>query len=147
MWVVRDFTLKLLDMEGNQINSKEYLESALREQKGNSENIEKKNKIRRMILNFFKDRDCFTMVRPTEEEKDLQSLQKLPDDKLRPEFKDQINRLRDRIYKRVKPKVLNGKFINGEMLLELCQAYTESINKGKVPCIESAWTYLCQNEC
>jgi hypothetical protein len=33
------------------------------------------------------------------------------------------------------------------MFLELCQAYTEAINKGSVPCIESAWTYLCQNEC
>lgn len=55
--------------------------------------------------------------------------------------------LRQRIFKRVKAKVLNGKFITGEMFLELCQAYTESINKGSVPCIESAWTYLCQNEC
>lgn len=26
MWVVRDFTLRLLDTEGNRINSKEYLE-------------------------------------------------------------------------------------------------------------------------
>ena len=26
MWVVRDFTLRLLDTDGNRINSKEYLE-------------------------------------------------------------------------------------------------------------------------
>ena len=26
MWVVRDFTLRLLDTDGNKINSKEYLE-------------------------------------------------------------------------------------------------------------------------
>ena len=71
LWVVRDFSLKLLDQFGNQINSKEYLENALKEQKGSSDNIEKKNRIRRLILNFFKDRDCYTMVRPTEEERDL----------------------------------------------------------------------------
>lgn len=71
MWVVRDFTLRLLDPEGNPLTSKEYLEVALKEQKGSSEQIENKNKIRRMIVNFFKDWDCFTMVRPTEEEKDL----------------------------------------------------------------------------
>jgi len=41
---------------------------------------------------------------------------------------------------------LNGRFITGEMLLELCTAYTTAINKGSVPCIESAWTYICQNE-
>ena len=50
------------------------MEGALKEQKGTSDNIEKKNKIRRLIVNFFKDRDCYTMVRPTEEEKDLQNL-------------------------------------------------------------------------
>jgi hypothetical protein len=71
---VRDFALKLLDQYGNAITSKEYLESALKEQKGSSENVEKKNKIRRLVVNFFKDRDCYTMVRPTEEEKDLQTL-------------------------------------------------------------------------
>jgi hypothetical protein len=54
-----------------------------------------------------------------------------------------MNNLRQRIYKRVKPKVLNNRYITGEMVLELCQAYTEAINKGSVPCIESAWTYLC----
>ena len=86
LWVVRDFALKLLDQYGNVINSKEYLEGALKEQKGTSDNIEKKNKIRRLIVNFFKDRDCYTMVRPTEEEKDLQNLQLAKDDKLRPEF-------------------------------------------------------------
>ena len=26
LWVVRDFTLRLLDTDGNKINSKEYLE-------------------------------------------------------------------------------------------------------------------------
>jgi len=56
---------------------------------------------------------------------------------------EQMNQLRGKIFKRVKPKVLNGKYITGEMFLELCHAYTEAINKGSVPCIESAWTYLC----
>jgi hypothetical protein len=147
LWVVRDFALKLLDQYGNQINSKEYLEGALKEQKGTSDNIEKKNRIRRLIVNFFRERDCFTMVRPTEEERDLQTLQRLPDHRLRPEFLHQMDSLRSKIFKRVKPKVLNGRFITGEMFLELCIAYTEAINKGSVPCIESAWTYLCQNEC
>eukprot|EP00347_Sterkiella_histriomuscorum_P021939 403332245 len=147
LWVVRDFALRLLDQYGNPINSKEYLENSLKEQKGTSDNIEKKNKIRRLILNFFKDRDCYTMVRPTEEEKDLQNLQQINDESLRPEFIDQMTTLRARIFKRVKPKVLNGRFITGEMFLELCQSYVTAINKGSVPCIESAWTYLCQNEC
>ena len=71
LWVVRDFTLRLLDTDGNKINQREYLEQSLREQKGTSDAIENKNRIRRMIVSFFKDRDCFTMVRPTEDEKSL----------------------------------------------------------------------------
>jgi hypothetical protein len=71
LWVVRDFSLKLLDTMGNPISQKEYFENALLPQKGTSDNVETKNRIRRLIRHFFKDRDCFTMVRPVEEEKEL----------------------------------------------------------------------------
>lgn len=57
-----------------------------------------------------------------------------------------MEELRAKIFKRVKPKQLNGRCITGETLLELCEAYTVAINKGSVPCIESAWTYICKNE-
>jgi len=55
--------------------------------------------------------------------------------------------LRAKIYKKVKPKTLNGKAVTGEMLLELAHAYTDAINKGSVPNIQNAWVYVCQNEC
>ena len=71
LWVVRDFSLKLIDQQNNAITSKQYFENALREQKGTSDAVEKKNRIRRLISNFFQDRDCYTIVRPTEEERDL----------------------------------------------------------------------------
>jgi hypothetical protein len=32
------------------------------------------------------------------------------------------------------------------MFLELCRAYSKSINEGSVPSINSAWTNLCKNE-
>ena len=124
MWVVRDFTLRLLDQEGNKINSKGYLEQSLREQRGESDSVVNKNRIRRMIVSFFKDRDCYTMVRPTEDERDLQKLQDLENESMRAEFVDQMEELRAKIFKRVKPKSLNGRNITGETLLELCEAYT-----------------------
>lgn len=71
LWVVRDFSLRLSDPTGNAISSKEYFENALQPQKGSSDQVETKNRIRRLIKHFFKDRDCFTMVRPVEEEKEL----------------------------------------------------------------------------
>jgi len=39
-----------------------------------------------MVSTFFKDKDCFTLVRPAEEEKNLQNIEKLEDSELRPEF-------------------------------------------------------------
>ena len=97
-----------------------------------------------MITSFFKDRDCYTMVRPTEDERDLQKLQDLTNGNMRPEFVKQMETLRAKIFNKVRPKSLNGRFVTGETLLELCEAYTHAINQGNVPCIESAWTYVCK---
>jgi hypothetical protein len=87
------------------------------------------------------------MVRPTEEEKDLQKLNSLQDSQFRPEFTQQMKTLRQRVFKRVKPKMLNQMNITGDSLLQLAIAYTEAINTGGVPCIESAWTSVCKSEC
>jgi len=87
------------------------------------------------------------MMRPAENEKDLQYLQKLSNEDMRPEFRNAMVQLRQRIFKRVKPKSLHGRHVNGATLFELCLSYTDAINNGSVPCIESAWTYVCKNEC
>jgi hypothetical protein len=67
----------------------------------------------------------------------------MDDKQLRPEFVKQISELRQKIFKKVKPKVLNGKPLTGEMILELALAYTNAINSGSVPNIQNAWTYVC----
>ena len=71
----------------------------------------------------------------------------MPDEELRPEFVQQMHQLRAKIYKKVRPKQLNGKVVTGKMLLELTHAYTQAINEGSVPNIQNAWSYVCQNEC
>jgi len=83
LWVVRDFALRLEDKNGNEITSKKYLENALAEKHGISETIESKNRVRRIINGFFKEKDCFVMVRPTESETDLQNLNSLPFNRMR----------------------------------------------------------------
>jgi Guanylate-binding protein, N-terminal domain len=84
----------LIDQEGNTITSKQYLENSLKEQKGVSDAIENKNRIRRLIKHFFKDRDCQTLVRPIEDEKKLQRLQEVPESDLRGEFIEGLSTLR-----------------------------------------------------
>ena len=67
----------------------------------------------------------------------------MPDEELRPEFVKQMHQLRAKIYKKVRPKQLNGKVVTGKMLLELIDAYTLAINEGSVPNIQNAWSYVC----
>lgn len=147
MWVVRDFTLQLVDEEGEPISSKDYFEKALEQQKGISDSIEQKNRIRRLLKSFFADRDCCTMVRPVTKEEDLQNLENTKLSELRSEFVEQVVQLRRKVINRIKPKTLNGKMLTGEMLCNLTQTYVSAINKGAVPNIENAWTYICKNEC
>ena len=146
-WVVRDFVLQLVDSDGEPLTSAEYLERALAPQKGYSDAVEEKNRIRRLLKNFFKDRDCFTMVRPTTEEEDLQKLNEKEFEQLRPEFVEQVLTLRRKMINKVRPKMLNGKPLNGSMLATLVDNYVTAVNSGIVPNIENAWTYICADEC
>ena len=112
LWVLRDFSLILVDKKGKNITEKQYLENALEELSGMSTTIEEKNRVRALIRTYFPERDCFTLVRPVEDEKKLQILQDLSDDELRSEFLEQALNFRNNIYKKVKSKVFHGQFIS-----------------------------------
>ena len=146
LWILRDFSLKLEDEYKNQISPKEYLENSLKEKKGTSDQIESKNRIRRLIKHFFEDRDCSALIRPMEEETDLQCLNDKTDHNIRPEFISQLYKLRKKVFAKVKPKKLNGQFLNGRMVAELAMAYVDALNNGKVPTILSAWDFMVSEE-
>ena len=147
LWLLRDFSLKLEDTNGNVITEKQYLENALKELNGYSNTIEEKNRVRNLIRAYFPERDCYVMVRPTEDEQDLQNLQLLPDKKFRKEFLEQSKIFRNKVLKKTKPKKLNGKLLSGAMLVEFVQSILDSINSGGIPVIENSWKYIMKNEC
>ena len=147
LWLLRDFSLKLEDKNGNVITEKQYLENALVELSGLSSTIEEKNRVRALIRTYFPERDCFCMVRPIEEEKDLQNLQNLPDNQFRKEFLEQSKIFRNKVMKKTKPKRFRNKLLSGAMLVELVQSILDSINSGGIPIIENSWKYIMKNEC
>ena len=146
LWLLRDFALKLEDSDGNVITAKQYLENALMEQKGHRQSIEEKNLVRKMIKTYFIERDCFPLVRPVENENDLQNLMNLPENKIRPEFIKQSAMLRNKIYMKIKPKTFNGKILSGPMLVDLLESVVNAINEGAIPVIENSWNYIASNE-
>ena len=63
---------------------KDYLERALRPTRGSDPGVAAKNRIRKSITTLFPDRECFCLVRPVSNEKQLQNLDALPAAQLRP---------------------------------------------------------------
>ena len=147
LWLLRDFSLKLEDINGNVITEKQYLEKALENVPGNNEIIEEKNRVRRLIRTYFPERDCFTMVRPVEKEKDLQNLEFLTNEELRAEFVEQAKNFRNKVLNITCPKTFHKKLLNGSMLVELVQNILDAINAGCIPVIENTWKYVVQSEC
>ena len=47
----------------------------------------------------------------------------------------------------MKAKMMNGKKLSGPMMATLAESYVTAINNGAVPNIETAWSYICKNEC
>ena len=87
------------------------------------------------------------MVRPVTDESLLQTLNVTPEEKLRPEFRDQMAALKSVILSKAHPKMMNGTCLDGVALCNLAQAYTQSINTGSVPSIQNAWSYICESKC
>ena len=146
-WIVRDFVLQIQDKNGEKMTEKDYLEKALAPQPGFSQDIDQKNRIRSLLTSFFKDRDCFTMIRPVTEQDKLQNLDKLDYEDLRPDFVQQVLKIRRRILSEVKVKSLQNEKLNGDMYCSVINSYVTAINEGAVPNIESAWKYMCEQQC
>ncbi|CAH0475110.1 unnamed protein product [Peronospora belbahrii] len=146
MWVVRDFTLQLMD-NGKPISSKQYLESALQPTGGYSDDAVKIDEIRALLSDFFRHRDCVTLVRPVNDEQKLRNLPQVPYDELRDEFRLNFEGLCKRLFDKAKPKTMFGKSLNGAMFVNLAESYVEALNSGKAPVISSAWNRVVQVQC
>jgi ribonuclease P protein component len=88
-WVVRDFSLQLVDDEEQEISSNAYLERALSENVSVSKtnkDAEAKNEIRRHLKQFFPERECCCLIRPIVKEEYLQNLNQMAIEEMRPDF-------------------------------------------------------------
>ncbi|ETW07492.1 hypothetical protein, variant [Aphanomyces invadans] len=146
LWVVRDFALQLQD-QGKEISSKQYLENALKPQGGLSAEVAGRDQIRLLLSDFFRDRDCVTLVRPVEDESQLRNLPNIPYGDLRGEFRAKFEAMKKRLLEKATPKSLFGKALNGAMFTNLAKSYVEALNSGKAPVISSAWTRVVQAQC
>ncbi|GMH32246.1 hypothetical protein BSKO_00080 [Bryopsis sp. KO-2023] len=146
MWLLRDFYLDLVE-DDREITAGDYLEVVLRPLVGSGPMIEAKNQIRESIKSLFPDRDCATLVRPVNDERDLKKLCTLPPENLREEFTKGINQFTERVFMKAQPKKIGSQVLTGSMLTALAEGYVNAINEGAVPTIATAWQVVAETEC
>lgn len=147
VWVLRDFGLDF-----KTLTPKSYLEQVLETQKSKSlmsDDTFHKNQIRESIKNFFADLDCFTLVRPVTSESQLAHIEELDfDNDLRPEFKEGMNRLMDKLKapETCRVKQVNGKGLTSSMLLGMALEYVDAINNHEIPVVMNCFERVIQVE-
>ena len=134
MWVLRDFYHEL--DEGH--TPRDYMEKCLQQVPGMTEDIIRKNKIREGITKYFKDRDCFTLIRPLDDETELAHIEEQEFTSLKQDFQVQMNKIIQKIYAKSKPKIINGKSLNISMFFALALEYVDAINNETTPTISTA---------
>ena len=138
LWCLRDFVLNL-EHNGKPISRNEYLENALEEKSSKNRRADERNDIRRSIKSLFSSRTCYTMVRPSNDEKQMRKEGGLLYEDLRPEFIEQLEELRGIVLENSRTKQMNGCAVNGPMLVNLANTYVDAMNNGAVPEIRGAW--------
>lgn len=102
--------------------------------------------IRKFITTYFKQRDCITFVRPVEEESQLQRLDTLDESLIRLEFREQVKRAREKIFKSITAKMIAGQKISSAGFLSAAEVYINTVNSGKVLTIQSTWVSVRQDQ-
>ncbi|KAH7568864.1 hypothetical protein ACOSP7_011940 [Xanthoceras sorbifolium] len=146
VWLLRDFYLDLVE-DDRRITPRDYLELALRPVQGNGRDIAAKNEIRDSIRALFPDRECFPLVRPLNNENDLQRLDQISLDKLRPEFRSGLDALTKFVFERTRPKQVGATVMTGPVLIGITESYLDALNNGAVPTISSSWQSVEEAEC
>ncbi|XP_015055972.1 guanylate-binding protein 1-like [Solanum pennellii] len=146
VWLLRDFYLDLVE-DNRKITPRDYLELALRPVQGGGKDVAAKNEIRDSIRALFPDRECFPLVRPLSNENELQRLDQIPLENLRPEFKAGLDALTRFVFERTRPKQVGATIMTGPLFARITQSFLDALNNGAVPTITSSWQSVEEAEC
>lgn len=150
LWIVRDFTLQLVGENGEQISAEDYLKMALQDTSSHHTNsitnADDKNSVRQTLRACFPDRTCATLIRPANDEQELQKLDR-PNSTLKPLFAQQLMYIRQYILSRIKPKKAANIPMTGRALVAYARSIVDSINQGSAPVIRDSWTMIAEIQC
>ena len=144
IWTLRDFNLE----KYKQIKKRSdmYLEECLNDDRFKGKNKDEINMISESLVRYFKKRECVIMPCPTNEEKEVVMLKRMELNELSENFQNEFEVLKKKIYESSKAKSINGKKINGPILVSLLKSFIREINKEKIPNLDKIFLELIKKE-
>jgi len=139
-WVLRDFSLELVDEEGDPLTPQEYMQAALQSTRAASRDAARANAARSVIAAVFPERRCAVLPPPCDEPSKLSNGAAAP----RAAFERQVKELRAAV---LRMPNRNAVSVTGAALLQLARSYVDSVNAGAVPSLGSAWRSATQAAC
>jgi hypothetical protein len=138
-WVLRDFSLQMVDSEGKALKNTEYLEQALQPPSGSE-----KCATRDAIRSVFGERHLVTLPRPHRGES-AQKLDAKGSSGISPKFERFLNIFRDHVCDNTRKYTVNGIEVGGGVYVEHVRNIVRMINEdGAIPKVEDTWTLLAR---
>ena len=144
IWTLRDFNLEKYKQVKKR--SDMYLEECLNDDRFKGKNKDEINMISESLVRYFKKRECVIMPCPTNEEKEVVMLKRMELNELSENFQNEFEVLKKKIYESSKAKSINGKKINGPILVSLLKSFIREINKEKIPNLDKIFLELIKKE-
>ncbi|XP_041961005.1 guanylate-binding protein 1-like isoform X1 [Alosa sapidissima] len=145
VWAVRDFTLER-KINGRNVSDDEYLNFALQLKNGLSPKVMTYNLPRQCIRSFFPTRKCFTFPFPTAAN-NMSHLDSMAEADLDPDFRNVADSFCTHIFTESRVKTVQGGHkVTGSRFSHLVKIYVDTINSGKVPCLENAVVAMAEIE-
>lgn len=138
-WILRDFSLQLVDGQGNAMSHSEYLEQAL-----SPPSTSVKCATREAIKKVFPTRHLVTLPRPHKGES-AQKLDTKTPSAIQPKFDKFLAVFRNHVCENVQPFKVAGVEVGGTVYVEHVRNLVNAINRdGVVPNVEDSWSLLAR---
>lgn len=132
-WVLRDFSLRLVDKNGSVLTPDEYLEEAL------VTSDPQKDSVRASIRSGFPRRTLVTLPRPSND--DMSDLERRLHT-VSPKFKTAMDEFRKRLCDEIRPVTCNGVVATGAMYATLCHHLAGVVQTDAVPVMRDSWSLM-----
>lgn len=146
IWTVRDFSVAVVDDNGNTLTSKNYMEQLLNMSSFMGKNGKKNSEYSEMVRSTFPNRDCVTLPRPVDKEKDLENLDQFRLEDLRYKFRNFFEKFKFNLLEFCPNKRIDKMEVTGGQLGILLKQLVLCMNEGEVPDFYYCWDFSIRIE-